>query len=105
MDIDNTVPLLVRNISKSPVPKDTGVVDEDIDSAIGVNRGLHHSLAIFHRSLVSYRLASQGFDLVDNRVGIDQVIHDNLCTEFGKSQSICSTETRIDISADARGEW
>ena len=69
MDIHNQVPVLVLHILECHISEDTSVVEQDIDAAIGFNRGLDDLLAIGDAVVVCDSFAACGFDLIDDYIG------------------------------------
>jgi hypothetical protein len=69
VDIDDEVPVLVGQVLEGDITQDTGVVDEDINAAEGLDGGLDDLLALGDRVVVGNGLAASGLDLVDNNIG------------------------------------
>jgi hypothetical protein len=69
VDIDDEVPVLVGQVLEGDITQDTGVVDEDINAAEGLDGGLDDLLALGNRVVVGNGLAASGLDLVDNNIG------------------------------------
>ena len=57
------VPIIRRHLLKACVPENPGVVDDNIDRAKGVERGLDNPVAILDRVMVGNRLAAESLDL------------------------------------------
>ena len=68
MDGHNQVPVLVRHVLEADIPKDTGIVDEHVDAAEGVDGRLDDTLAILDRVVVGYGLSAGLLDLLDDGV-------------------------------------
>lgn len=101
MNIDNIVPLLVGHVGKSLVTEDTGVVDQDIDSAKVVDGGLDDSITILNISLVANGLASELLDFLNGSIRIDKIVDNHGRTPFGKGQAVCAAET-VDSLVDVQ---
>lgn len=98
MDLHDDVPHLVVHVGEGLVPEDTGVVDEDINAAVSINRALHNGIAVRHIGLVSDSLATEFLDLLDDGVWVYEVVHDDLGTQFGEEKSVCATKTSTGAS-------
>ena len=69
MDLHDQVPILVLEVLEANVTQDTGVVDEDIDSAKCLDGSLYDGLAILDGIVVGDGLAASSLDLVDDDIG------------------------------------
>ena len=69
VDQIDQVPVLLAHLGEGLVAQDAGVVDDDVDTAEGIQRGLHDGGPIGHRIVVRDGLAASGLDLVDDDVG------------------------------------
>ena len=88
------------------VAQDAGVVDDDVDAPVGVDRGLHDRLAALGRGDrvgVGDGLAARGFDLVDHLLGgagvaagaVDraaEVVHHDERAPRGEQQRVLASE-------------
>ena len=52
MDANDQVPVLVLDVLEADVSEDTGVVDEDVDAAKGLDGGVDDALAVLYRVVV-----------------------------------------------------
>ena len=48
VNVHDDVPLVVGHVRESLVAEDASVVDEDINSSVGINGGLHDSITILN---------------------------------------------------------
>jgi hypothetical protein len=69
VDLHDQVPILVLEVLEANVTQDTGVVDEDIDSAKCLDGSLNDGLAILDGIVVGDGLAASSLDLVDDDIG------------------------------------
>lgn len=69
MDLHDQVPILVLEVLEANVTENTGIVDEDIDSAKGLDGGLDNGLAILDGIVVGHGLAASSLDLVYDNIG------------------------------------
>ena len=69
MDLVDEVPVLLRHLRERDIAEDAGVVDDDVDAAERVDRGLDDLVAVLDRVVVGDRLAAGGLDLLDHLVG------------------------------------
>lgn len=88
MDADNIIPLLIGHIGESLVPQDTGIVDHNIDSAVGIDGGLDDRIPVLNRCLVADSFSTEFLNLLDDGIWVDKIIDDDRCAEFGKCQTI-----------------
>ena len=94
MDIDDGVPEVVVHVGEGLVTQNTGVVDKDVNATKGIDGRLDNSFTVFTRGLVANSLSTKLLDLLNNRVGVDQVVHDNSSAKLGKLQAIGTPKTR-----------
>ena len=71
VDLVDEVPVGLRHLRERDVAEDAGVVDDDVDLAERVDRGLDDLVAVLDRVVVGDRLAAGGLDLGDDLVGGD----------------------------------
>lgn len=64
----NDIPVLVGHVLEGHVSEDTSVVDENIDSAGGIDSGLNDAVTVLDGVVVGNSLAASGLDLVDNDI-------------------------------------
>jgi hypothetical protein len=69
VDLHDQVPVLILDVLEADISQDTGVVDEDIDSAEGIDGSLDDALAVLDRVVVGDGLSAGGLDLVDDDIG------------------------------------
>lgn len=93
MDIHDWVPEAVIHVSERLVPQDTGVVDNNVDTAKGINGGLHDSIAILSGELGTNSLASHLLDLIDNIIRVDEIVNNDRSAMLGKCQAISTADT------------
>ena len=98
MDVDHRVDHGVVHLVERLVPQDAGIVDQHVDPAESVQRGLNDRLPTIrcgYGVVVGYRDATEGGDLVDYPVGCGhrgaaavesptQVVHQNLSSTTRK---------------------
>ena len=75
MDAVDQIPVRLFHVLEADISQDTGVVDENIDAAEGINGCLDNSLSVFYRVVVGDRLAASGADRLDDFIC-------GLCTEL-----------------------
>lgn len=68
MNIDDQVPVLVAQVLEADIPKNTGIVEEDIHTTIGLYGSFDDLLTARDTVVICYRFAASGFDLVDNYI-------------------------------------
>ena len=68
MDVDDQIPVLVGHVLEGYIAEDTGIIQEDIDSAEVLNSGLNDLVAGGHTVVVGYCFPASGFDLVDDYI-------------------------------------
>jgi hypothetical protein len=68
MNSSDQIPVLIAHVLEADVPKDTGIVEQHVDSAIGLDGCFDDLVAILNAVVVGYRLAACGLDLVDNYI-------------------------------------
>lgn len=93
VDIEDRVPQVVVHVGESLVTQDTSVVDQDINTTKGIDGGLDDILAILARCLVSNSLAAHLLDLLDNGLGVDEIVHNDGSAIFGKEQTVGTAKT------------
>ncbi len=93
------IPVFRRHLLEAGVAQDAGVVDDDVDGAEGVKRGLHDFGAVFHRVVVGHRLAAERLDLrhhlVRRRAGLAaavdvaaEIVHHHLGAAGAEQQRV-----------------
>ena len=76
MDLDDRVPLLLGHVGQHPVAQDAGVVDQHVEVAEGLDRGVDQALRAFPgRDVVAVgdRLATHAADLLDHLLGRTEI--------------------------------
>jgi hypothetical protein len=63
------VPVFGAHLRVGDIAEDAGVVDDDVDTAEGVEGALHDLVAVLDGVIVGDRGAAGGLDLVDDLVG------------------------------------
>lgn len=91
--VHDGVPQVVVHVGEGLVTEDTSVVDNDINTAKGVNGALDDGIAILGRSLDTDSLAAELLNLLNDGVGVDEVVDDNGGAVLGKGQRIGTTNT------------
>ena len=104
---DDGIPLGLGHVDQYPVPQDAGVVDQHVQVTKGLDGGVDHALAALPvRDVVGvgHRLATHGFDLVNDllrRSGVGpaaidvaaEVVDHDLGPFRGQQQCMLSTDT------------
>lgn len=93
VDVEDGVPQAVVHVVEGLVTEDTGVVDDDVNAAKGVDGTLDDGVAVLGRSLDTNGLAASSLDLVDNVVGVDEIVDDEGGTSLGESQGVGAANT------------
>ena len=60
---------MIFHVLEADVAQNAGIVDEDVDSAKGLDGGLDNPVTILNRVVVCYGLAAGRCDLLDDLVG------------------------------------
>jgi len=68
MYIDNQVPIFVCQVLKTDIAQDTGIVDENIDTAVGLDSGFDDLVTIGDAVVVGNGLAACGYNLIDDYI-------------------------------------
>jgi len=93
MHLVDDVPLVVGHVGKSLVAKDTSIVDENINAAVLFNGGLDNCLAILHIGLVADCLSTKLLNLLNNVIGVDEIVNNDLCAALGQLQAVDAAKT------------
>lgn len=91
--IENGVPEGVVHVGKGFVTEDTSVVDNDINAAVVINGSLDNGLTVLSRSLDADGLATSLLDLVDDIVGVGQIVDNDSGAVLGKCQTVGTADT------------
>lgn len=65
VDLHNQVPVIVLHVFEADISEDAGIVDQNIDSAKGLDGRVDDFVTIFDRIVVGNGLASSCLDLLD----------------------------------------
>ena len=93
MHLMNDLPLVISHVGKGLVAKNSSVVDENINAAIGIDGGFDDCLSVYHIGLVTNSLSTELLDFLYDGVWVDKIVDDNLRAEFGEEESICATKS------------
>jgi len=66
--LHHQVPVLIFHVLEADIAQNAGIVDEDINSAKGLDRSLDNLVAVLDRVVVRDGLAASRCDLLDNLV-------------------------------------
>lgn len=69
VDLHDEIPILVRQIFEADIAENSGIVDDDVDTAKVLNSRLDNLVAILDTVVVGCGLATGLFDFVDNDIG------------------------------------
>lgn len=98
MNLVNDVPLLVGHVGECLVAEDSGVVNQDVDATVLLNRGLDNRLAVLDIALVANGLSTKFLDLLNSVVRVYEVVYNNLGTALGQLQAVDATQTGTSTS-------
>lgn len=98
VNVEDGVPEAVVHVGEGLVAEDTGVVDNDVNAAESINGSLDNGLAILGRSLDTDSLAAGLLDLLNNSVGVGEIVDDERGASLGESQSIGAADTGASTS-------
>lgn len=65
MNLHDQVPVVVLHVLEADIPEDAGIVDQNVDSAKGLDGRVDDLFTIFDRIVVGNSLASSCLDLLD----------------------------------------
>ena len=68
VDFVNEFPVCLLHVLEADITENTGVVDENIDAAKGIDGRLDDGLSVLDRIVVGDGLAASGADLIDDLV-------------------------------------
>ena len=63
------IPVGILHVLEADITEDTGVVDEDVNATKVLESCFYNGFTILHAVVVGCRLASSGFDFIDDSVG------------------------------------
>jgi len=106
VNVDDRVPLIFGHVCQHSVAQNARVVDDDVERAKGIDRGLNQALRAFerrHAVAVGDRLATERLDLFDNllrRAGVAagainaaaKVVDDDLRTMRCKAERMLAAD-------------
>src|SRR5947207_13654216 len=94
-DVDSldVIPLLVGHGHKTLIAEDAGIIDDDVDSAVGIETGLDYCLAIFNGVTVANSFSTGGSNFLDDFVRVDEIVNNDACTEFAEQQGIRASQS------------
>ncbi len=69
MHVHNKVPVLILDVLEANVPKDSSIVDQNIDASKVLDSSLDDLLAIGNAVVVSYSFPTRRFDFIDDNIG------------------------------------
>lgn len=106
VDVHDGVPQAVVHVGEGLVTEDTGIVDKDIDAAEGVDGALDDGVTVLGGSLDTGSLAASLLDLVDDVVGVDEIVDNDSGTVLGKGQAVGAADasTTAGDEGDLAGE-
>lgn len=84
MNGNDLIPHLVFHVGKSLVSKNASVVDDDVDSAKGVDSSFHHCITVFSGGLVTYGLSTILLNLLNHIIWVHQIVDYNGCAVLGE---------------------
>jgi hypothetical protein len=68
MDCGDQIPVSVLHVLEADIPQDSCVVEQDIDTAKGLNSSLYYGLAILDAVVVGDGASASCLDLVDDDI-------------------------------------
>jgi hypothetical protein len=69
MNCDDQIPVRILHVLETDIPKNAGIVDQDVDAAKVLNGSLDNLLALCDAVVVGYCLSAGSFDLIDDDIG------------------------------------
>jgi len=67
--LEDQIPVLVLHILEADVPKDSRVIDQDVDPPKGLDSSFDNGLSILNTVVVGNSFAATGLDFFDNGIG------------------------------------
>lgn len=68
VDFLDQIPVQILHVLEANISQNTGVVNEDVDSAEGLNRGVNNGNAILNAVVVGNSLSASSLNLVDDYI-------------------------------------
>ena len=106
MNLHDQIPVNLLHLLEGDVTEDTGVVDDDVDSAEGINSGLDNLVTELNGVLVSDSDTTGSLDLINDGISgvlglrlvltlnrTAEIVNNDLGTTGGKKESILAAET------------
>jgi hypothetical protein len=93
VDSHDDIPLLISHVGKCLITQDTGVVNEDVDATVVVDRGLDDGFSVENVSFVADCGAAHLLDLVDDVVRVDEVVDDDFGAPLGELKAVSAAKT------------
>jgi hypothetical protein len=94
MDVDDRVPEVVVHVGEGLVTQDTSVVHEDINATEGIDGGFDDGVTVLAGGLVANGLTAHLTDLLDDRLGVNQIVDDDGGAVLGEQKAVRAAETR-----------
>lgn len=69
MDLHDQVPVLILHVLQADIAEDAGVVEQDVNSAKGLDGRVNDAVTVLDAVVVGNSLAARGLDLVDDNIG------------------------------------
>lgn len=69
MDLHDQVPVRIFDVLEADIPQDTGVVDEHVDSAKSLDRGVNDLVALLDRVVVCDSITTRSLDFLYDNIG------------------------------------
>jgi hypothetical protein len=83
MNCEDQIPVLVGHVLEADVSKNAGIVEQDVDSAKGIDGSLDDTVAILDAIVVGNSLTAGLFDLIDNKICSLRTCENQKWIEFG----------------------
>lgn len=93
VDVHDRVPEVVVHVGEGLVAQDTGVVDNDVNAAKGINGTLDDNVTILSGGLDTSSLATSSADLANNGVRIHQIVDNDRGASLGEGVSVGAADT------------
>ena len=86
MNVQDGVPEVVIHVRECLVPEDTGIVNDDVETAERINGALDDLLSILGGSFHASGLSAQFLDLSNDGIGIHKVVDHHGCPYLAKAR-------------------